>query len=423
MKDKHASGAPAVHTEDPAKAFKKGDAPDGGINPADERPFVVFYTPETENAPEIIAVFNPSTPDRTEAIKGLAGSPIPFLRNSFDLLHSLGAKTVGIACNTMHYWLNRQMDENPDSLYPKEIATAHMIEGTADVAAERKIKTVGLLATTGTTNTKLYQDACRARDISVITLGQKPKPDSDWLDAKGRVKKEFYQQHGVKEDGSISEKDFSKLKDALVELLGEQEGLVMESIYGVFGIKAGYTTGAAKMLMDEAAERLVERGADALILGCTEVPLVLEGKTKTIAGKKVALIDTTQVVADRLAAAGKEGLAVGIAGGLGPAATIDMLQKMGVEKTATDFLTAIYNETIAQLRQAGVAITDREHVKFIFLQAREENMPHYQRLAIKMGHLFYIKVAKDARQHIPQLVTEALAHKKEVRAAAARRTA
>jgi len=410
MEDKHTAKT-RMHTEPPERAFKKGDVPEG-INPADERPFVVVYTPETDTR-EIIAVLNPSTPDRTDAIKGLAPSPIPFLRNSFDMLHNLGAETAGIACNTMHYWFNRQMDENPDSLHPNEIVVAHMIEGTAKAIAASGIKTVGLLATTGTANTELYQDVCRAKGISVITLGQKPKPDSEWLDAKGRVTREFYLQYGVdKETGAISGENFLKLEQALQKLLGPQEGLVMESIYGVFGIKAGFATGVARRLMETAATMLVSKGAYALILGCTEVPLVLEGKTKQIAGKEVALIDTTQVVADRLVAAGKDGKVVGIAGGLGPAATIDMLQKMGVDRAATDYIRCIYQETIIQLRNAGIAITDREHVKLVFIQTKNYNS-YLQRIQ-QLNPLFIETIGGREATSIRGLVQMALQAKWQV---------
>ena len=236
------------------------------LNPALEDHFVIFHPPEDPHASDIVVVFNPSTPDRTEAIKGMAPTPIPFLFDSYRTLKMLGAEIVGIACNTMHYWYNRQQQEpgNPEYF---ALPTVHMIEETANALAARGITKAGLLATTGTVNTQLYQEAGTRCDISVLTCAQNPPAHSADLDGKGRVKAEVYRVYGVAKDGSIKEKDFQKLTPVLVKLLGEQEGLVMESIYGVWGIKAGYRAGTARRLMDEAAKRLVHCGAEALILG------------------------------------------------------------------------------------------------------------------------------------------------------------
>jgi aspartate racemase len=51
---------------------------------------------------------------------------------------------------------------------------------------------------------------------------------------------------------------------------------VIEAIFGVQGIKAGFTSGSSKEILVSIAKVLVARGADAVIAGCTEVPLVLK---------------------------------------------------------------------------------------------------------------------------------------------------
>jgi aspartate racemase len=50
----------------------------------------------------------------------------------------------------------------------------------------------------------------------------------------------------------------------------------METIFGPKGIKAGFTSGFPKEILVNIAKILVARGADAIIAGCTEVPLVLK---------------------------------------------------------------------------------------------------------------------------------------------------
>jgi aspartate racemase len=50
----------------------------------------------------------------------------------------------------------------------------------------------------------------------------------------------------------------------------------MEAIFGKGGVKAGFTLGRPRELVVAAARRLIEKGAEAIIAGCTEIPLVLK---------------------------------------------------------------------------------------------------------------------------------------------------
>ena len=50
----------------------------------------------------------------------------------------------------------------------------------------------------------------------------------------------------------------------------------MEAIYGKKGIKAVGPSEESRMLIIKAAESLILKGAQAIIAGCTEVPLVLK---------------------------------------------------------------------------------------------------------------------------------------------------
>jgi len=56
---------------------------------------------------------------------------------------------------------------------------------------------------------------------------------------------------------------------------GIQETRVMEAIYGADGIKAGNLGERPRSLLLDAALSLVLAGADAIVAGCTEIPLVL----------------------------------------------------------------------------------------------------------------------------------------------------
>ena len=50
----------------------------------------------------------------------------------------------------------------------------------------------------------------------------------------------------------------------------------MEAVFGKGGVKAGFTKGRPKKLVLDAARLLIKRGAEAIIAGCTEIPLVLK---------------------------------------------------------------------------------------------------------------------------------------------------
>ena len=51
----------------------------------------------------------------------------------------------------------------------------------------------------------------------------------------------------------------------------------MEAIYSKRGIKAGYKR-RPQLLLESAAEGLVEKGAQLIVMGCTEIPLALMQK-------------------------------------------------------------------------------------------------------------------------------------------------
>jgi aspartate racemase len=72
----------------------------------------------------------------------------------------------------------------------------------------------------------------------------------------------------------------------------ELKSLVMQAIFGKEGIKAGSYQLPAKLLL-KAAKRLQFFGAEAIIMGCTEIPLVLHQE-----GLSVNLINPNQILAE-----------------------------------------------------------------------------------------------------------------------------
>lgn len=84
----------------------------------------------------------------------------------------------------------------------------------------------------------------------------------------------------------------------------DHRALVMEAIYGPHGIKAGNLGEEPHRLLLEAARRLIEGGAEAIVAGCTEVPLVLSQKDFD----DVLFVDPMYFLADALIKTAKEGV-------------------------------------------------------------------------------------------------------------------
>lgn len=190
----------------------------------------------------IIIDNNTNIPDRTEAILNNGDSPLPQMLKSARLLETAGADAIIMPCNTAHYFVSRLESEIG-------IPLLNMITATADKLAKCGIRTAGLLATDGTCQSGIYEGALTAKKIKMI------RPDEP------------------------------------------DQKVVMHAIYRV---KAGGRVGAEELL--PVAERLSEKGADGIILGCTELPLILNPVQMT-----VLCFDPTAILAEQaILFAGKE---------------------------------------------------------------------------------------------------------------------
>lgn len=161
---------------------------------------------------------HPQIPDRTKAIVGGGESPVPEIVESAKKLEKMGADFLLIPCNTSHYFL----DEIRKSV---RIEILNMIRATSDVVRALGYQKVGLLATDGTIRTRLYHDGFEKQGIEVIA------PD------------------------------------------GAAQKSVMDFIYeGVKRGKKDFDT----LSFRKTVESLFQRGAQAMILGCTEIPVGMQ---------------------------------------------------------------------------------------------------------------------------------------------------
>jgi aspartate racemase len=83
--------------------------------------------------------------------------------------------------------------------------------------------------------------------------------------------------------------------------------LIMQAIYGERGVKAGFTSGLCSEHLATAIRHLAEQGAEVIILGCTELPLIA---IDVAVGQAVALLDPTEILAARCVALASEFAAV-----------------------------------------------------------------------------------------------------------------
>lgn len=172
---------------------------------------------------KVMIFSNPEIPPRTDAILETGPSPTPLLVEGFRRLRDAGADFVVVPCVTAHHFIP-QVKEQVD------LPLISLLDESVRWAKEEipEIRKAGLVASTGTIKSRLFNDAFAQAGIEVIT------PEAE-----------------------------------------EQEH-VIEAIFGEQGIKAGFTSGSPKEILVSIAKVLVARGADAIIAGCTEVPLVLK---------------------------------------------------------------------------------------------------------------------------------------------------
>ena len=215
----------------------------GGMGPAataDLYTKIIAATPASRDQDHIHIVIwaDPTVPDRSDALLHGGEDPTPWLLHGATQLVAMGASFIAVPCNTAHAFF--------PSLAPAiTVPFLHMMDevATAVELTHPSIERVGLLATTGTIASGLYQ--------------------------------EWFAKHHI---------------EVVVPNDGLQERVVMGAIHRV---KAGEMGQETTEMLSEAAVYLVEHGAEALIAGCTELPLVFRDGDAS-----VPIIDPTRVLAE-----------------------------------------------------------------------------------------------------------------------------
>ncbi len=182
---------------------------------------------------------DPRVPDRQAARRGTGPSPLPWLVHGLHALERAGCGAVAIPCNTAHGWIDgmRAATRRP-FLDILDAASADL--GRLAVASGA----VGVMGTAATLEMRLYQTRLAAAGYTSL------EPDA-----------------------------------------AEMTTLVGPAIAAV---KANRVAEAYAPLA-EMARRLAARGAQAVVLGCTEIPLGLRAGASEQLG--ITFVDTIDALA------------------------------------------------------------------------------------------------------------------------------
>ena len=192
-----------------------------------------YHAEQDTDFPEIFIYSMPLTGfDETGFVD--KASVLDQLVRGVQKLESSGSDFIIIPCNTVHHFI----DEMRAAV---RIPILSIIEETIDRVAQADIGTVGLLSSESTRHFNLYEAALTARSIDTISA-------------------------------SDAEQDI--INKAILHVMG--------------GAQNSEDTVNLKLI----AERMIREGAEGIVLGCTELPLVLAQRDIN-----VRLFSSTQILA------------------------------------------------------------------------------------------------------------------------------
>ena len=196
----------------------------GGMGPAatiDLYKKIVEQTPAEKDQDHIHVIIDsyPQIEDRTSYILHGGKSPAPKLIESAKRLEAAGADALIMPCNTAHYFAK----DIEKAVY---IPLIHIVKCSAEAIKKKYpyVRKIGLIATTGTIKAGVYGDILKNYNLETITLNE------------------------------------------------ELENNIMDCIYK--GVKAGKTEEYSK-LFQKCVDDIASLGAELLIAGCTEIPLLM----------------------------------------------------------------------------------------------------------------------------------------------------
>jgi aspartate racemase len=196
----------------------------GGMGPAASAEFyrrLIAATPaacDQEHIPTVIWS-NPTVPDRSTSILNGDDAPWDSLQQGILGLKAAGCDHIVIPCNTAHFWYDR--------LATLGVAITHIVDSVAQELQSQSLDnaTIGILGTPATMKLNLYSHRLEQQGWKCIVPSE----------------------------------------DQMLELVQP----------AIAQIKAGKTQ-CAFFMFDIVIKSLRDQGAQAVVLGCTEIPLVVQ---------------------------------------------------------------------------------------------------------------------------------------------------
>ncbi|MFJ8520189.1 cysteate racemase [Lysinibacillus xylanilyticus] len=164
---------------------------------------IVRRTKATKDQEHLHTIIDNDTniPDRTAFIlDSTKENPVPVIVADAKKLAFVGANVIAIPCNTAHTFYDEIVEGSP-------VPVLHMIRETAKRASDLGAKRVGILATTGTLTSRMYQDALEEFGITPVV------PDDVMKD---KVMSIIYDY--VKAGKDVSHEDWQPIEEAMLAL-------------------------------------------------------------------------------------------------------------------------------------------------------------------------------------------------------------
>lgn len=216
----------------------------GGMGPMAGAAFMARLTALTPAASEqqhvpAILWSDPRVPDRPSGHTGAGPSPLPWMQHGARQLERVGAQALVIPCNTAHLWYEQLAAS-------VSVPILHIVQAVVDDLRRNGIHSgrVGLLATTVTLRLRLYQDMLETQGYECVMLD---------ADDQARYCTE-----------PIAQVKANRMADAYVPA---RQGIGL----------------------------LQRQGVDAIVLGCTELPLAVPHEAR--AGLEVVITDSIDALA------------------------------------------------------------------------------------------------------------------------------
>jgi len=202
---------------------------------------IIHYSP-AESDQQFIEIFyhnNSAVPDRSLALLNQNTSPVKEIIRSIEMFNQQNVEIIVIACITAYCYFEKfKHVTDARIIHPVEVLRKEL---TSPVGNYRKI---GILATSGTINSGLFESLARQLNVELIGLDKH-----------------------------------------------DQEDILMKSIYMKGGLKSAIISPEAKDLFYTCIPKLIKKGVEALLIACTEIPLVLSGQQSPL-----PIIDTIDLM-------------------------------------------------------------------------------------------------------------------------------